>query len=144
MFDSRRMALLFVLLVVLLSACNTYAPSPEDVADVRKVLELRKQAIETENIEAYGKLIIDDYFDGRLNKEQQLAEMAAIFAKYDEIKFTQQRSPVEIQKNTARVIQQVVYTAKGLDKPFIQLREILLVRRFNGQWLLSNGIDMAQ
>ncbi len=141
---SRQRVLWFIFITVSASGCSTYAPSEEDVADVRKVLELRKQAIETENIEAYGKLIIDDYFDGRLNKEQLIAEMQSIFDQYDEIKLTQQRAPVEIKKNTARVIQQVVYTAKGLEKPFIQLREKILVRNYKGQWLMSYGIDMTQ
>ena len=122
-----------------LSGCNTSAPNPEDVIDVRKTLSKRSQAIRDKDIEAYRSVFIPDYFDGKYKRDDIVSEMAAMFTKYEHIEFTAQKAPVETKMNSARVVQRIVYEAKGMDKP-IHGREVLQLRHVNGEWLISGGV----
>ena len=122
-----------------LLACNTSAPSPEDVIDVRKTLSKRSNAIKNKDIEAYRSVFIPDYFDGAYKLEGIVSEMEQMFASYESIDFTAQKAPVETKMNSARVVQRIVYEAKGRAKP-IHGREILQLRRIKGEWLISGGV----
>lgn len=128
-----------LLIVSLFSGCNTSAPNPDDVIDVRKTLSKRSQAIKDKDIEAYRSVFIPDYFDGKYRLEDLVSEMAAMFAKHESIEFTAQKAPVETKMNSARVVQRIIYDATGMEKP-LHGREILQLRRINGEWLISGGV----
>lgn len=127
------------LLVLTIGGCNTSAPNPEDVIDVRKLLTKRAIAIKEKDIDAYRSVFMPDYFDGAYKLDDIVNEMAALFEKYEHIEFTAQKAPVETKMNSARVVQRIVYDIKGKEKT-IQGREILQLRRFKGEWLISGGV----
>jgi hypothetical protein len=127
------------MLIIGLTACNTGAPNPEDVIDVRKTLSQRAKAIKEKNIDAYREVFMPEYFDGNYRREDLVNEMAALFAKYESIEFIAQKAPVETKMNSARVVQRIVYEFKGGDKP-VHGREILQLRRIDGKWYISGGV----
>ena len=135
----RLSSVFFVACLVTLWGCNTSAPSPEDVIDVRKTLEKRAIAIRSKDIEAYRSVFLPDYFDGKYRLEDLVAEMEGMFSKYESIEFTAQKAPVETKMNSARVVQRIVYEATGREKP-IHGREILQLRRIEGAWKISGGV----
>lgn len=115
--------------------------SEEDVIAVRKVMEDRAKAIAAKDIELYKSLILDGYSEQSVTKAQIVGDMALKFQNYPGLKLTYQRSPVEVKMNTARVVGRVTYDVVGLEKP-VQEQEILVLRRIDGKWFISGGINI--
>lgn len=132
-------SLLFITSALLLSGCNTSAPNPEDVIDIRKLLAKRAEAIRDKDMETYRQLFMPEYFDGKYRLEDLLMDMGEAFKKYPSVTITQQRAPVETKMNSARVVQRVVYDLEGREKP-VEGREILLLRHYEGKWRISGGV----
>lgn len=128
-----------VLVLFSLIACNTSAPNPEDVIEVRKVLAKRAEVIKNKDIEGYRQLFMPDYFDGKYRLEDLVADMQGAFDKHQQVSIIQQRAPVETKMHSARVVQRVIYDLKGNDKP-VESREILLLRKIDGSWKISGGV----
>jgi len=133
---------LFCLIVFTSIACNTSAPNPEDVVAVRKVLAQRAEAIRSKDMESYKAVFMPDYFDGKYKYQDIIDEMTQAFATYESIDFTAQRAPVEVKMNSARVVQRIEYELKGREKPARE-REILLLRRIEGEWKISGGVVLG-
>lgn len=126
----------------LLSACNTGETSQEDIIAVRKVIEQRAIAIRDKNLDLMRSLFVADYFDGKYRVDDVINELSEAFARYPSIELTQQKSPVDVKMNTARVVQRIVYDGEGFAKP-LHGHEILFLRRINNEWKISNGVAVG-
>lgn len=135
-------ALAVMVLAALLAACNTGETSQEDIIAVRKVIEQRAIAIREKNLDKLRSLFVDDYFDGKYRVDDIVNELSAAYSQYPSIELTQQKSPVEVKMNTARVVQRIVYDGQGFAKP-LHGQEILYLRRINNEWKISNGVAVG-
>ena len=141
----RRTNFLFMLIALamaLLAACSSQVNTEQDVIEIRKVMEQRARAIVSKDIELYQSLFVVDYYDGHYRLPELIDDMRDNFQKYSKITLTFQRAPVELKMNSARVIQRLVYHAEGLDKP-IHNHEKLLLRRIEGKWYISGGVQIG-
>lgn len=139
----KKLVLIGVLLICgVLAGCNTTQVSEEDVVAVRKVLAERAAAIEARDINRYQALFLSDYFDGKYKLEDVVSDMQSVFEKHKTVKLVMQKSPVNVTMNSARVIQRVVYEVDGVDKP-IHGHETLLLRRIDGVWKISGGVELG-
>jgi hypothetical protein len=122
-----------------LAGCEREPPRDQDVIEIRKLMEQRKQAIENQDIELYSSLIYDGYTDVRSNKKDLVADMESAFKRYKSISFTYQRSPIEFKMNTARVIQRIIYHVDDTNESYHD-HEITLLRQVDGKWYISGGV----
>jgi len=130
-----------MLLSVIVAACSSNNDSrDQDLVDIRKVLEQRNNAIENKDLSLYKSLIFPEYFDGGASLEQILSEMEYAFKQHETIAFTYQKSPVEFQMNTARVVQRIIYRVAGEEKGR-HGHERLILRKLDGKWIISGGIQ---
>ncbi len=128
-----------MLLAAMAAGCDRSPASREDdIIAVRKVMEQRAQAIANKDIEAYANLIHPEYNDGRNTRDMVIADMQQAFNTYSSIELTYQKAPVELQMNTARVIQRLIYRVDG-DKR-IHDHEVLILRKTDGRWMISGGV----
>ncbi len=148
MWDQRVLKIGALLVALLFLAIGTLGCSPqnvvseEDEAAVRKVMADRAKAIAAKDIEGYKALISDTYNEQSVTKAQIVEDMAQKFQRYPGMKMTYQRSPIEVNMNTARVVGHVVFEVMGLEKP-VQAQEILILRHIDDKWLISGGINIG-
>ncbi|MDH5229199.1 MAG: hypothetical protein OEZ58_11595 [Gammaproteobacteria bacterium] len=139
MFTKRIGFIVFLLLTLGLAACSGPQDTREaDIIAVKKVMEKRAKALQSQDLQLFSALIYDAYDDGRSTKASIVAETEAAFKRYKHIKLNYQRSPVEFNMNTARLIQRISYQLD--EQPLIHEREILILRKINGEWLISAGV----
>ena len=111
----------------------------EEKARVKQVMEMRQKAIQTKDIELYKQVIFTGFSDGGVNYDGIIEEMAEKFEKYEIIEFTFQRSTVDMDMNSARMVGQISYKATGMEKP-VYSQERTIFRRVDGKWTISAGI----
>lgn len=130
--------MLVSLCVLMLSACE---PRQEDRSvdkqEIRTLLQKRAEVIANKDLQGYGALIMPEYQDVSINKAMLLEEMQHAFATYKQLSLDYQKSPVAFKMNSARAVQQITYMLDGRQ---VHEREILLLRKLNGQWYISGGI----
>lgn len=131
---------LIALSLVLLTGCeNTEESNREATVAVKKIMSLRKQAIESKNLELYKSLILPEYNDGKSDYKDQVEFMKSAFERFDKIEFTYQKSPVDITMNSARMVGKVSYKPTGA-QALVWDHESTLFRRVDGRWYISGGI----
>lgn len=135
--------LLLIIAAVFLGACDRkQGPTKEEVAAIKGVMEQRAVAIKNKDLELYKTLFLSDYNDGKANYELIIEEMAANFEQYESIEFTYQRSPVDLQMNSARMVGIISYKTNTMEKP-VSTQEITLFRRVNDKWYISGGASVG-
>ncbi|MDH3327334.1 MAG: nuclear transport factor 2 family protein [Gammaproteobacteria bacterium] len=112
----------------------------EEKALVKQVMEMRQKAIQTQDIELYKQVIFPGYKDKGVDFDGIIAEMQEIFDRYENIEFTYQRSTVDMDMNSARMVGNISYQATGMEKPVYD-QERTIFRRVDGQWKISAGIQ---
>lgn len=123
----------------LLSACSSQPDRSADIVAIYQLLGSREVAIEQKDIEAYKKLLFNDYSENGLSVTELVDDMRGIFARYETIDVEQPRTRPSITMNTARVIHAVTFRMTGGDRT-VTFDETLLLRKVGGQWVISGGI----
>lgn len=132
-------AIAIIGILLLMIGCEKRMPDKEVSKQVRQVMELRQKAIETKDIELYKQAFYTGYSDRGVNINGLVEEMQHIFDTYKKIEFTFQRSTVDMDMNSARMVGQVSYLATGMDKP-VYYQERTIFRRIEGKWMISAGV----
>ncbi len=125
----------------LLSGCGDDESKREAIANVKKVMAMRKQAIETKDIELYKSLFLTDYDDGKSKYRQQMEYMQSVFDRFEKVEFTYQKSMVDLTMNTARMVGKISYKPSGAKIAHDQ--EIAIFRRIDGKWYFSGGVKIG-
>lgn len=131
--------ILSLLIFSVITGCQSKKPDREEMAKVKQVMELRQKAIHTRDIELYKQVIFPGYSDAGINYDGIVAEMQDKFENYENIEFTYQRSTVDMDMNSARMVGQISYKATGMKKPVYD-QERTIFRRVDGKWMISAGI----
>jgi len=141
---SRSLISLFLLLILSgIIACSQEVESRKDVhTDLKKIMEKRKLAIESKDMEAYKKLFFLEYLDGGVNYETIIQDMQNQFSDHDKIAFTYEKSPMNYKMNTARMVSTVSYQTEKMEKP-VYHQEKTMFRRVGGQWYISGGVAVG-
>ena len=134
-----RLILLSIILLMVAGCIQGKKATREEKMEVRKIMELRQQAIQTKDIALYKQLIFPGYNDGGVNYDAIIADMQEKFDRFEKIEFTFQRSTVDMDMNSARMVGQVSYKAAGMERPVYD-QEITIFRRVDGKWMISGGV----
>ena len=136
----------FVILFLVLPLLMACAPEVEDRkivhADLKKLMLLRKQAIESKDLEAYKKLILKEYLDGGVTYAMLIDDMKNQFENNEKITFDYKKNPMNFKMNTARMVSMVSYQTEKMEKPVFH-HEKTVFRRIAGQWYFSGGIGVS-
>ena len=136
--------MIFVLTITaMLSACERGKPDRAEMEKVKQVMEMRQTAIHNKDIELYKQAIFPGYSDGGVKYDGIIADMEAKFKNYEKIEFTFQRSTVDMDMNSARMVGQISYKATGMEKP-VYARERTIFRRVDGKWMISAGLEQGK
>lgn len=114
----------------------------EEKALVKQVMEMRQKAIQTRDIELYKQVIFPGYKDGGVDYNGVITDMQEKFDQYENIEFTFQRSSVDMDMNSARMVGKISYNATGMEKPVYD-QERTIFRRVDGKWSISAGIKIG-
>ena len=137
---------LFLITLFLFQFLTACAPEVEDRKivhqNLKKVMLLRKQAIETKDIEAYKKIIFIDYLDGGVNYNMLIADMQNQFENNEKIEFDYKKNPMNFKMNTARMVSMVSYKTEKMENPVFH-HEKTIFRRVDGQWYISGGVAVS-
>ena len=134
--------ILISLVLLLVTGCDrgNDATKVKAKALVKLVMETRQKAIQTKDIELYKQTVFPGYSDGGVNFDGLIEEMQDAFKRYESITFTYQRSAVDMDMNSARMVGQISYQATGMEKP-VYAQERTIFRRVDGKWTISAGIQ---
>ena len=142
----KRTIILFIILLFSLQFLTACAPEVEDRTivhkDLKQVMLLRKQAIESKDLEAYKKVIFIDYLDGGVTYQMLIADMKEQFRKNEKITFDYKKNPMNFKMNTARMVSMISYQTEKMDKPAFH-HEKTIFRRVDGQWYISGGVALS-
>ncbi|MDX8397348.1 MAG: hypothetical protein R8K49_03410 [Mariprofundaceae bacterium] len=125
------------LLLLSLSACI-----PQDKADITALLEARNQAINSQNIAAYGQVIMQNYQDHGRTREDTLKQMQQLFERFERIDMQSSNRHIHLIDATHAECEQS-YTLKvfadGQWRHIVQ-REQLQLSRSDKQWQIQAGL----
>lgn len=141
-FSLSWLALLSVIFsVLLLTGCESAKPTKADRDEVRAVMEMRQKAIQTQDIELYKQAILPGYDNIGVTFDTLIEVMQSNFDNNEAIEFTYKRSMVDMAMNSARMVGDISYKVKGVEK-IIYDQEKTIFRRVDGQWFISGGIKV--
>lgn len=128
--------------VPLLSGCENEIPVEQSIAEVDKILEVRKQAIDNKDLTLYKTIILPEYSSSGVLYETVIEDIERLFDTEETIEFKYQKAQPTIAMNTARVTHMIEYRFTPSEKSD-KIRETIMLRRVNGQWYLSAGITLG-
>jgi len=135
------MLILSSLVLLLVTGCGPRSqPTKEEKMAVREIMEIRKTAIQTRDIELYKQAIFPGYSDLGVDFNGIIADMQEKFDNYEKIEFTYQRSTVDMDMNSARMVGQITYKTPDMERP-VYSQERTIFRRVDGKWMISAGIE---
>jgi len=139
--NNLRLGAALLLLVAVTAACA------DDRTLIDRTLEARTAALNSRDVEAYGKLIAPDYVKARPDYDPR-AEMSRLFSRLQSLQYQVFRRDVQFESDgTARVIQQyqmVFTTPAGKTRQIKDVDHFLLKRYGNWprvRWLIYQGLD---
>jgi len=140
---SIQLLVIFLFSLQFIVACSPEVESRKQVhTDLKSVMDKRKAAIESKDIEAYKKLFFTEYEDGGLNYQMIIEDMQSQFSSHDKIEFTYEKNPMNFKMNTARMVSMVSYKTESMEKPVFH-HEKTIFRRVDGQWYISGGVRVS-
>ncbi len=131
-----------LIVLALLSGCEVEVPVEESIAGVDKILEIRKQAIDTKDLALYKTILLPDYSSSGVPYENLISDIERLFSTDEQIEFIYQKAQPTIAMNSARVTHMIEYrfTPSGKSN---KIRETINLRRVNDQWFISGGIILG-
>ena len=152
MFDVSGLSVRYVLyslkLVVVLSCivwlvgCDKQASTEQSVEEVKQVLLVREQAIESKDIELYKSILFKEYFENGIGFEDVVADIELLFSLEGDIEYEYQKARPSVTMNSARVVHNVEYQFPVSGKS-VKAHEILYLRKVEGRWLISGGFTLG-
>ncbi|MFC5652977.1 stalk domain-containing protein [Paenibacillus solisilvae] len=113
------------------------APDADQQA-IKALLDAQAQAINEEDVEAYGATINQDY----PGAEEDLAGLADLFASVNLKMVIEKSAIVEISEDSASILASVtVEQTDGDDIPSTRSISLMTLTKVNGKWLLDPGIS---
>jgi len=135
-------AILFLMVFVVVSACDRAAPIEEGVKGVNAVLVLREKAIESKDLELYKSLVFEGYAESGFSYDDVIGDITHLFATPGAIDYQYQKARPSISMNSARVVHMVEYTFEETGESK-KIHETLYLRKVNGKWLMSGGVTLG-
>jgi len=140
---SIQLLVIFLFSLQFIAACSPEVESRKEVhADLKAIMDKRKAAIESKDIEAYKKLFLTEYQDGGLNYQMIVEDMKSQFSNHEKIEFTYEKNPMNFTMNTARMVSMISYKTPSMEKPVFH-HEKTMFRRVDGQWYISGGVSVS-
>ena len=132
----RRNRFLLLLFLIFLWACQ---PSGEE--QIRQTLNQRGEALKKKDLSLYLSCISNDYQDREGDRDQLQKRMEVYFKNFDRIDFDYWDRSIQIEGETATVIQQfhLEIEKDGKTKRF-SAKEAFLLRKEGGRWKIFKGI----
>lgn len=113
-----------------------------DIADVYKVLEQRKEAIDNRNLKQFDAILFADYKDAGVSRKDVMEYMSLTFERYEEIRYSYQKIRPDVKMNTARVVHNIEYNFNDGEEVY-RTQEIVIFRWYEGRWTISGGIKLG-
>lgn len=126
----------------ILSGCEVEVPVEESIAGVDRILEIRKLAIDNQDIKLYKTILLPEYSSSGTPLDVVLSDIERLFSSHDAIEFLYQKAPPTIAMNSARVTHMIEYKLSPSGKS-VKTRETINLRRVNDQWFISGGITLG-
>ncbi len=132
----RRNRFLLLLFLIFLWACQ---PSGEE--QIRQTLNQRGEALKKKDLSLYLSCISNDYQDREGDRDQLQKRMEVYFKNFDRIDFDYWDRSIQIEGETATVIQQfhLEIEKEGKTNRF-SAKEAFLLRKEGGRWKIFKGI----
>ena len=132
----RRNRFLLLLFLIFLWACQ---PSGEE--QIRQTLNQRGEALKKKDLSLYLSCISNDYQDREGDRNQLQKRMEVYFKNFDRIDFDYWDRSIQIEGETATVIQQfhLEIEKEGKTNRF-SAKEAFLLRKEGGRWKIFKGI----
>jgi len=139
-----RFTLLIGTLVALaiMSGCEVEVPVEESIAGVDKILEIRKRAIDTQDLALYKTILLPDYSSSGTPLDSVVSDIERLFTSNEKIEFIYQKAQPTIAMNSARVTHMIEYKLSPSGKS-VKTRETINLRRVNDKWFISGGITLG-
>ena len=132
----RRNRFLLLLFLTFLWACQ---PSGEE--QIRQTLNQRGEALKKKDLSLYLSCISNDYQDREGDRDQLQKRMEGYFKNFDRIDFDYWDRSIQLDGETATVIQQfhLEIEKEGKTNRF-SAKEAFLLRKEGGRWKIFKGI----
>ena len=132
----RRNRFLLLLVLIFLWACQ---PSGEE--QIRQTLNQRGEALKKKDLSLYLSCISNDYQDREGDRDQLQKRMEVYFKNFDRIDFDYWDRSIQIEGETATVIQQfhLEIEKEGKTNRFSG-KEAFLLRKEGGRWKIFKGL----
>jgi ketosteroid isomerase-like protein len=132
----RRNRFLVLVFLIFLWACH---PSGEE--QIRQTLDQRGEALKKKDLSLYLSCISKDYQDREGDRDQLQKRMEVYFKTFDRIDFNYWDRSIQIEGETATVIQQFhLEIEKGGKTNRFSAKEAFLLRKEGGRWKIFKGI----
>ncbi len=132
--------LLFIVMLLILG-CDK-RELEHDIADVYKVLEQRKEAIDNRSLQKFDAILFADYKDAGVSRKDVMEYMSMVFERYESITYSYQKIRPDVKMNTARVVHNIEYSFNNDEKVY-RTQEIVIFRWYEGEWTISGGIKLG-
>ncbi|NOY71056.1 MAG: hypothetical protein GXP14_01555 [Gammaproteobacteria bacterium] len=133
--------ILLFIAVLLMLGCDK-RELEHDIADVYKVLEQRKEAIDNQNLKQFDAILFADYQDAGISRKDVMEYMSMVFERYENISYSYQKIRPDVKMNTARVVHNIEYNFNHGEK-FYRTQEIVIFRWYEGRWTISGGVKLG-
>jgi ketosteroid isomerase-like protein len=132
----RRNRFLVLAFLIFLWACQ---PSGEE--QIRQTLNQRGEALKKKDLSLYLSCISKDYQDKEGDRDQLQKRMEVYFKNFDRIDFNYWDRSIQIEGETATVIQQFhLEIEKGGRTNRYSAKEAFLLRKEGGRWKIFKGL----
>jgi ketosteroid isomerase-like protein len=132
----RRNRFLVLVVLIFLWACQ---PSGEE--QIRQTLNQRGEALKKKDLSLYLSCISKDYQDKEGDRDQLQKRMEVYFKAFDRIDFNYWDRSIQIEGETATVIQQFhLEIEKGGKTNRYSAKEAFLLRKEGGHWKIFKGL----
>jgi ketosteroid isomerase-like protein len=132
----RRNRFLVLVFLVFLWACQ---PSVEE--QIRQTLNQRGEALKKKDLSLYLSCISKDYQDKEGDRDQLQKRMEVYFKNFDRIDFNYWDRSIQIEGETATVIQQFhLEIEKGGRTNRYSAKEAFLLKKEGGRWKIFKGL----
>jgi ketosteroid isomerase-like protein len=131
----------FLLLIFLLFLWALWACQPSGEEQIRQTLNQRGEALKKKDLSLYLSCISNDYQDREGDRTQLQKRMEGYFKTFDRIDFDYWDRSIQIEGETATVIQQfhLEIEREGKTNRF-SAKEAFLLRKEGGRWKIFKGI----
>ncbi len=129
----------FIVLIIIFQGCSK---KTNDYNSIKKVLDLRTEALEKGNIQLYSKLIALNYGGNQKVRNNIIKKANGIFKNTKSRKIKVLDRAIYLKGNKATVIQKIriTMTFKNGQHRVIEGTEKILLKKINNKWKITGGL----